>query len=133
MVRRRGISLMEIAAAGILLAAMLAVCVQFFQATAAQRRGLEARRTALQTVANVMERLGARPWDQLTTENASQPELLAEVEQALPDGQLEVEIVQPDGEPDAKRITVVARWSAGSDPAGRSVRLVAWRYRARDD
>jgi len=68
MLRRRGFSLMEITAAGILLVAMLAVCLQLFRATALQRRGLQARRIATQEAANVMERLCARSWEQLTPE-----------------------------------------------------------------
>jgi len=120
---------MEIAAAGILLAAMLTVCLQFFQATASQRRGLQARRTAIHEAANVMERLCARPWESLTPEAAAQVQRSAEARRALPDGELQVEVAPADEEPDAKRIAVVVRWPGGPEQAARSVRLVAWKYR----
>jgi len=133
MVRRRGFSLMEITAAGILLVAMLVVCMQFFRATAIQRRGLQARRVAIREVANVMERLCARPWQELTLEGVRDAEPSAEVQRLLPDSALEIDVTQPNGEPDEKRIAVVLRWPAGPEQPDRSVRLVAWKYRVGED
>lgn len=129
MVRRRGIGLMEIAAAGILLAVMLTVSLQFVRATSGQRRGLQARRTAIQEAANVMERLCARSWEELTPEVAAQVQLSEEARRAFPDGELQVEVALPEKEPDGKRIAVVLRWPAGPEQPDRSVRLVAWKYR----
>jgi Tfp pilus assembly protein PilV len=129
MVRRRGISLMEVAAAGILLAVMLTVCVQFLRATARQRRGLQARRAAIQEAANVMERVCARPWEELTPEAAGQVRLSEEAQAAVAGGALQVDVAQTDEKPDGKRITVVLRWPGGPGQPDRSVRLVAWRYR----
>ncbi|MFH1264389.1 MAG: hypothetical protein ABIK89_01590 [Planctomycetota bacterium] len=133
MVRRRGSSLLEVTAAGILLAMMLTVSLQFFRATAAQRRGLQARRTAVEEVANVMERLSARPWEELTAENAGQVEPSPEVRQALSGSELKIDVLQTEGEPEGKRITVALRWPAGPEQPDRSVRLVAWRYRSGND
>lgn len=126
--RRRGVSLLEIAAAAVLLAVLLTVCLRFMRATTAQRRGLQARRAAVQEVANVMERLAARSWEELTPGAAGQARLSAEAQRALPNGRLEIEVAQTDQDPDAKRITVVLRWPAGPEQPDRSVRLVAWRY-----
>ncbi|MFH1921622.1 MAG: type II secretion system protein [Planctomycetota bacterium] len=133
MVRRRGFSLLEVTAAGILLAMMLTVSLQFFRATAAQRRGLQARRTAIQEVANVMERLSARPWEELTAENVAEIEHSPEAQQAIPGSELKIDVLQTEGEPEGKRITVVLRWPAGASQPDRSVRLVAWRYRNGND
>jgi len=135
MIRRRGFTLLEIATAGILLVVMLTVSLQFFRAAAAQRRELQHRRTAIQEVANVMERLCARPWQELTPEGAGQVQLAPEVQQALAGGELEIKIdmLQPDGEPEGKRITVVLRWPAGPSQPDRSVRLTSWRYRRGND
>lgn len=133
MVRRRGSSLLEISAAGILLAVMLTVSLQFFRATAAQRRGLQARRTAVEEVANVMERLSARPWEELTVENLGQMEPSPEAQQALPGSELEIEVLPTEGGPEGERITVTLRWPAGPAQPDRSVRLVAWRYRNGND
>ena len=56
--------------------------------------------------------------------------LSKEARRALPDGELQVEVASSDKEPDAKRIAVVVRWPAGPEQPDRSVRLVAWKYRA---
>jgi len=127
MVRRRGISLLEISTAGILLAATLVVCLQLFRATATQRRGLQDRRLAVREAANVMERLSVRPWQELTAEGVGEVQLSAEAQQVLPQAKLEIEVTKPD-ELRGKRITVVVRWVSQSDQSDRSVRLVAWRY-----
>ena len=132
-IRRRGVSLIELAAAGVLLAVILAVCAQFFRATAIQRRGLEARRVAMQEVANLMERLCARPWEEITPESPGPIEPSEEGRKALADGQVEIDVFQPDDEPSAKRITVVLRWQPQPDQPPRSVRLVAWKYRPGSD
>ncbi len=130
---RRGISLLELAAAGVLLAVILAVCAQFFRASAKQRRGLEARRIAMQEVANAMERLCAQPWEQVTPEGAGPIELSEDAEQTLPGGQVEIDVLQPDDEPGAKRITVELRWEPEVGQPPRRVRLVAWKYRPPGD
>lgn len=131
--RRRGVSLIELAAAGVLLAAILMVCARFFRATASQRRGLEARRVAMQEVGNMMERLCARPWAEITPDGARQIELSEEADNTLPGGKVEIDVAQPDDEPSAKRITVVLRWLPQPNQPARSVRLVAWKYRAGSD
>jgi hypothetical protein len=87
----------------------------------------------MQEVANVMERLCARPWEEVTPEGAGEIELSEEAEETLPDGNVEIEVVQPDDEPEAKRISVQVRWQPEPNQPPRSVRLVAWKYRARSD
>lgn len=125
--------MIELAAAGVLLAVILAVCAQFFRATATQRRGLEARQIAMQEVANLMERLCARPWEEVTPEAAGLIELSEEAQRAIPDSKVEIDVLQPDDEPSAKRITVVLCWQPQPNQPPRSVRLVAWKYRAESD
>jgi hypothetical protein len=120
---------MEVAAAAIVLAVMMSVCVQLLRVTAGQRRALEARRAAIQEAANVMERVCARAWEELTPETAGHVQLSEDAERALPGGELHVDFAGTDEEPEGKRITVVLRWPAGPGQPDRSVRLVAWRYR----
>lgn len=127
MVRRRGISLLEISTAGILLATTLVVCLQLARATATQRRGLQDRRLAVREAANVMERLSVQPWQELTAEGVGEVQLSEEAQQVLPQSKLEIEVTKPD-ELGGKRITVVVRWLSRTEQAERSVRLVAWRY-----
>ena len=131
--RRRGFTLLEITTAGILLAVMLVVCVQMFRATAAQRQALRDRRIAIREADNVMERLCARAWEELTPKSVRDLPVGEELRQALPGSELEIQLVRPDDEPNAKRITVVLRWPARSGRPDHSIRLVAWRYRQSED
>ena len=133
MANRRGFSLLEVGAAGILLVVMLAVCAQFFRATATQHREVQHRRTALRAADNVMERLCARPWQELTPESLAALQLDERIEQALPGSQLDVDVAPSEDDPNAKRITVVVRWPAVSDQPDRVVGLVAWKYRPTED
>lgn len=125
---RRGFTLLEISIAAIVLAAVLVVCMRFFRATTAQRQSMQDRRFAIQEVDNVMERLCTRPWEELTPESVRDLPLGDDAARALPGSRLSVDVVQPDEDPNAKRITVMLRWPAGSGRPDHTARLVAWRY-----
>ena len=143
MEKRRGFTLLEVATAGILLVVMLMVCLAFFRAMADQRRAIHHHRLAVQEANNVMERLCSRPWEELTPENVRALPLDPAVQQALPGSKLTVEISPagdepagdkpPEDEPAGKRIRVVLQWSTGPERPDASVRLVAWKYRQRED
>ncbi len=127
--QRRGFSLLEIFVAGTLLAALLSICLQIIKATTEQQRAIEHRQLAVQEAANLMERLCGRPWPQLTPEAVRQVQLREEMRQVLPGAELAIDVVQPAGEPAAKRISVQIRWQDKANRATRPVRLVAWKYR----
>ncbi len=134
MSRRRAFTLTEIAAAAVMLAVMLSVCLQLIRATGVQRRGLWTRQAAMQEAANLMERLCARPWEELTPESADEFQLSEQMRSAASGAELAVEVGEPEEDAaaealEAKRITVVVRWPAERDQPDRSVRLVAWKYR----
>ena len=133
MVRRRGYSLLEIFVAGTVLAAVLVISVQLVRATAAQRQATGRRQVAVQETANLMERLVARPWAELTPEAARSVQLSAEVRQALPGADLAVDVAPAPGDAEAKTITVQLRWKDGAGQWLPPVRLVALRYRERGD
>lgn len=128
--QRRGFSLLEMFVAGTLVAILLSICLQVMKATAEQQRAIEHCQLAVQEAANLMERLCARPWPQLTPETARQLQLREEIRQVLPGAALAVSVVQPAGEPEAKRIAVEIRWQGKPNRAMRPVRLVAWKYRS---
>jgi len=127
--KRRGIYLLEMAVAGVLLLALMMLCVRYFAVTAAQRRALDHRQAALGEAANVMERVTARQWSDLTAEGLAKISLSPETKQALPDGELKIDLADEDAKPEAKRITVTIRWQDDQGQWSQPVRLVAWRYR----
>ena len=122
-------SLLEIAVTGTVLAALLAITVQFLGATAAGRQALRRHETAVREAANVMEHLAGKPWPELTPEGVQGSQLSEESLGVLPGAELEVDVAPTDQEPEGKRITVAIRWQEGAEQPGRSVRLTAWRYR----
>ncbi|HEY4761510.1 MAG TPA: hypothetical protein VIH42_13090 [Thermoguttaceae bacterium] len=125
---RRGIFLVEIIVACVLLFALMAACLHFFSATASQRWTMERRQTALCEAANIMERLAQRPYSELTAETLSQTSLSEETQRLLSDGELKIEIDSEEAKPPAKRITITIRWQDQAGQWTQPVRLVAWRY-----
>ncbi len=130
---RRGFSLLELAVAGALLGALLVVCLQLIGAMAAQRRAADQRRLAVVEVGNILERLAARPWDELTSKNVGQEmeekeKLSPQAASRLPGAELKIEVTQPAKEPDARRIVVSLRWQDAAGVLLPPVRIATWRY-----
>jgi type II secretory pathway pseudopilin PulG len=128
---RRGTTLVELVASGVLLGALLTVCLSLVQASVSQRRATQERLVALQEAQNVLEDLYGRGWDELGPNAARGLELSEQAKRVLPDGRVEAQIDGPqEGQKDlaAKRITVSVRWQPGPVRPELSVRLVAWKY-----
>ncbi len=126
-VSRCGFSLVEVAAAFVLLAALLAVTLQIVLMAGEHQRTAWHRRVAMLEAANQMERLAGQPWSALTPEAAATASLSPEA-QTLPGAKLAVRIEPAEGEPRAKRITVQVRWWERPGQPEQPVRLVAWKY-----
>lgn len=127
--KRRGFTLLEVSAAGAMLAVAMTLAVQALGAMAADRRALDRRREATQEAANVMERLAARPWDELTPEALGDAKPSPEARKALPGVTLKV-AVAPQG--DLKRLAVEVRWHGQGGPAEVPVRLTSWVARRKE-
>ncbi|MGW8256392.1 MAG: type IV pilus modification PilV family protein [Thermoguttaceae bacterium] len=125
---RRGMLLLELIVAAVLLSAFATVCVHYFAVAAVQRRVLVQRQTALQEAANVMEQLASLAWSDLTAERVSKISLAPEIQKYLPEAALKIELAEEKAGPPAKRITVLIRWKAQNNLWLQPVRLVAWRY-----
>jgi prepilin-type N-terminal cleavage/methylation domain-containing protein len=127
--RRRGMTLIELVVAAALLATVLVVCLQLLAATALQRRAANQRQLALQEVENTIERLTAKPWNELTPQTTVQ--LPAAVRSRLPGAELKVEVATAPAEPSAKRIAVSLRWKDHSGQFTKPVAIVTWRWKER--
>jgi type II secretory pathway pseudopilin PulG len=128
MKRRRGYSMIELLVAAGLLATLLTVCVQLSGAASAEQRALRQRQAAMNEAANVLERLSIRPWNELTDKGLAEFPLSTAARQSLPEGRLEVHVVQPADQAGAKRISVQIRWPDRDGRPEKAVRLTAWRY-----
>lgn len=127
--RRGGYAMVELTISTLLIAAALAIVVQSLGWLAAQRRGAERRQRAAQEAANLMERLVARPWDELTPEFARSLSLTPAASEALRDGTLDVAIAPGRGEPASKSVAITIGWGDRSGASPAPVRLVSWVHR----
>jgi hypothetical protein len=122
--------ILELVAASALLGTLLIVCLEMFSAVAAQRRAADQRNCALVELGNVMERLAARPWPELTTSALAGQRLSDWATGQLPGAELQTEVSTPPGEPSVKRITVTLRWEDRSRRLVAPLRLTTWKYRS---
>ena len=126
---RRGFTLLEVMAAGALLAVAMTLAVHALGGMAADRRALDRRREATQEAANLMERLAATPWDDLTTEALAPVALSPEAAGALPDGTLKIAV---SSRGTLKRLAVEIRWRGQGGPPEAPVRLTSWVARRKE-
>ena len=127
---RRGMMLLEVMVAGTLLAVLLAICVQLLSAAADQRRAADQRQSAIEELANLMERIAALPWSDLTMDLATkeQEKLSPSAKSQLPGAELKIEIIPSPEEPDAKRITASLRWQNRTGQYLAPLSLTTWRH-----
>jgi Tfp pilus assembly protein PilV len=126
---RRGMMMLEVIVAGVLLGALLVTCLQLVSATVAQRRAADQRQCAIQELANVMERIAARPWAELTTAALAAEKLSPTAGDQLPGAELKVEVYTEAKQPDAKRITAALRWQDRSGRLVAPATITTWRYK----
>lgn len=126
---RRGFTILELSVATIILAALMSVCVKWMAATAGQARETRWRQTAVREADNLMERLAALAWDELSPERAASLSLSEEARRTLPGGASAVQVTPVPGPPEARQITVAVRWRPRLEMPEAEVRLVAWKYR----
>ena len=126
--RRRGYGLIELAVTGVLLTTMTLLTLQLVGWVAKDRQSIGRREAATILVANVLERVLARPFDEITKDGLSPlvKELMADRPPTL--GFLRVEIT-PTAPVDGltqKRITVEVSWPRNLAEIGSPVRLIGW-------
>lgn len=127
--RRPGFGLIEMAVTGVLIAAGMAATVHVVGRIALERRAVERRERAVLEASNLMETIGARPWDDLTTESLARVRMSEATAAFLPGSSLETNVTTLDDAPARKKIVLEIRWRERSGRAEAPVRLVAWAFR----
>lgn len=122
---RRGTSLLEVSIAAVLLAAILSTSIKMTFALVGQRRAAERRTVAIETAANVMERVAILPWNEVTSESLSQIKLPDELFLTIPSAKLTVDVTE-DESPAAKHIVVAVSWTNRAGQIVAPVRVSAW-------
>jgi prepilin-type N-terminal cleavage/methylation domain-containing protein len=128
---RRGISLIELSVATVVLAVAMTVTVQIVAQAIAEHRAADRRVCAIQEAGNVLERLSIQPWDKLTPESLEKLELARRVERLIPGAEVTISMVDADSGV-AKRVTVQVRWTARDARRTAPVRLTTWLYPRED-
>ena len=126
--QQRGAILVEVGVALVVLSVAMILVAQMLAALGTQRRVAEQNALAQQEAANLMERLFATPWAELTQQAASQLNLSERCGPRLPGASLTAKVVPSDGPPAGKQLTIEIAWRGSQGAPARSVRLAAWRY-----
>lgn len=127
---RHGSTLLEAIIAGTMLGALLIVSLQLCHAVAGQRRAANERQCATLELANLMDRVAARPWSELDNDELAKERLSAWAADQLPGAELKIDVSMSTAAPNAKRIAAVLRWRDRSGALGAPLRLVTWKYRS---
>jgi type II secretory pathway pseudopilin PulG len=123
-------TLIELAVAAALLGTLLTVSLKMLAASADLRRLTDQGQAAALAAGNLLERLSARPWKELTPELAAKEKLPPDAVGQLPDAELKIEITEQTSEADlpAKRIAVSLVWRGPGGQPVAPLKLVTWRY-----
>ena len=130
---RRGSLLVEMTIAAAMLSVAMVMTVKVLGYAGQQRRSADQRQRAMLEVANVMERITAEPFDEVTAERARRLSITPAAAGSLPGAELAVEVKEERPGPDrsARRIAVRLRWKGRSGEWEAPVRLTTWIERGR--
>lgn len=131
--RRRAFTLVEITISSLVLSIAMVLTLHVLAWVAAERRAVERRECAVQEVANLMERLTARPWDELTAQRLAQVTLSQAARSALPGAELTASVDDLSKPVVSRRLTFRLRWRNRAGGFERPVRLSAWTYPRRNE
>lgn len=126
--RRRGISVLEVTLALMILTVSITGLVQLLATAAGQRRTSETRRLAAQEVANQAERIALLTWDELTTDRLAALRPSELLTAAVPSASLRTAVETEAGPPESKRVRIEIQWT---DPSGQTVEpigLTIWQF-----
>lgn len=127
-VRRRGSLMIELVICGLLLGIVMSAIIPTLGWLVRERKTSQERQAAILEAGNLMERLSALGWDDLTPERAAQFKVSDSLARQLPEAKLAISIEADDSE-SAKRILIELKWEIAHGTPGPAVRLAAWMYR----
>lgn len=130
---RRGALLAEMTIAAAMLAVVMVLTVKVLGFAGQQRRSAEQRQRAMLEVANLMERITAEPFEEVTPERAHRLSIAPETARSLPGAEVAVEVTEerPGPNRSGKRIAVRLRWKGRSGEWEAPARLTTWIERGR--
>jgi prepilin-type N-terminal cleavage/methylation domain-containing protein len=127
--RRRGMTLIEMTVALVILGVAMVALLQLVAASARQRRTAEQRRIALQEVANQAERLALASWDEIAPGELTTWQPSAELTAVTPQALCRAEVSEDEGPPPARRIRLEVTWQNSAGLEVEPVELTIWKFR----
>jgi hypothetical protein len=128
--RKRGSLLLDATMATALLGVVMVVTMQVIDRIASQRRAADRRQFATQCVANTLEQLSLRTWDELAPGPIAVPPLDTSTQSVLPGARLSARSTNNASALALRRIAIELSWSDQSGAPPNVVRLVTWIARA---
>jgi prepilin-type N-terminal cleavage/methylation domain-containing protein len=125
-VLRRGMTMIEIAAAVAMLGVLLASSAQVMRSLANQQRAAARRVMALQTVQALIEELANVPWDRLSPEVANKLTIPDVAKLYLPGAALLATVTDAESPVESKCLSVELRWRTPSGQPTAPLRLTTW-------
>lgn len=125
---RRGMTLLEVGVALVILAAAMAALVELLSLSARQRRLDDQRSLALVELANHAETLAVLPWEELTPETLATWQPSADFAALLPSAECDARVEEEAGPPPARRIELRIAWTNSVGEQVTPVQLTLWRY-----
>ena len=125
---RGGFTLVEMIVAGILLSVVMTVSMQMLAGYSKQQRLANRRQLAVAELANLIERITARPFSTVTTDNLQSLTINDAARARLPDAELRIEVNDQAGPPKGKQIRADIRWRQVGGEFTAPVRLATWIY-----
>ena len=129
---RRGTTLLEVCVSMIILAVASATAVQSLALVAGQRREAERALVAALEAGNLMERVHALPFSEVTADRLGQWELAPWCRERLPEARVVVQVHEEPEPVAGKRIVLALDWRGRDGQRSPPVRLTAWRYPPRE-
>jgi hypothetical protein len=123
--RPEAFTLLELAVAAALIAALLVTTLQMLHALDDFRKNSRRRIYAQQAIAVVSEQVANMPWNDLTTETAQKITIPDRLRPYISGGKLIVEVAE-EANPAAKRVSATMTWEDCKGRATAPIRLTTW-------
>jgi type II secretory pathway pseudopilin PulG len=124
-----GMTLVETAAALVILSATMVALVQFVGLAARQRRASHQRQAALLEVANQAERLSLLGWDDVAPDKLTTWEPSEVLVAAIPQSDRQISVVEQGETPVSRRIQLRLSWTGAAGQELEPVELTIWKFR----
>jgi Tfp pilus assembly protein PilV len=126
---RAGFTVIEAAVASLLLTAVFLTAIPTLGWIVRARKSAERHQVAVIAAGNLMERLTALDWDELTPEKTAHATLPESVLRQLPDAELKVTVTESTDIVAGRRISIELRWPESTHGTWSApVRLTAWAH-----